>query len=31
MEKKNIEENIWPSKRKWRMEDPHKSRVDGSV
>ena len=31
MGKENIEKNIWPSKRKWLMEDPDESRVDGSV
>ena len=31
MGKKNIEKNIWPIKRKWRMEDPHQSRIDRSV
>jgi len=29
--KENFEKSILPSKIKWRMEDPHQSRVDGSV
>jgi hypothetical protein len=31
MAKENTEKNIWPTKRKWRMEDLHQSRVDGYV
>jgi hypothetical protein len=27
MGKKNIERNIWPTNRKWRMKDPHQSRM----
>ena len=29
--KENEEKNIWPSKRKWRMDDLQQSRVDGSA
>jgi hypothetical protein len=31
IENKDTEKNSWHSKIKWRVEDPHQSRVDESV
>jgi hypothetical protein len=31
MGKGNIEKNIWPSERKWHMDDPQLSRVNEFV